>query len=86
MKDSSKGLTSFLILNLIKLFFLKVGMSNFGFLGCNPKPTITKVISHFMAKWAQDDPPKRKITTLKFVWKINQIKRQNLIFFESDRK
>ena len=61
-------------------------MSNFGFLGCNPKPTITKVISHFMAKWAQDDPAKRKITTLKFVWKINQIKRQNLIFFESDRK
>ena len=39
-----------------------------------------------MAKWAQDDPPKRKITTLKFVWKINQIKGKNLIFFESERK
>ena len=40
-----------------QIIFFKVGMSNFGFLGCNPKPTITKVISHFMAKWAQDDPP-----------------------------
>ena len=27
-----------------------------------------------MAKWAQDDPPKRKITTYRFVWKLIKLK------------
>ena len=61
-------------------------MSNFGFLGCNPKPTITKVISHFMAKWAQDDPPLKENKDLQICLKNWLNQEEKFDFFESERK
>ena len=39
-----------------------------------------------MAKWAQDDPPKKKNNDLKICFKNQSNQEGKLDFFESDRK